>query len=42
MLCDRQLIYEHRDRGILGFSTTMNRPLSFLAVLPTESATPVS
>lgn len=25
-----ELIYEHRDRGILGFSTTMNRPLTFL------------
>ncbi|WP_338429513.1 hypothetical protein [Synechococcus elongatus] len=42
MLCDRQLIYEHRDRGILGFSAPMSRPLSFLEALPTESATPVS
>lgn len=25
-----ELRYEHRDRGILGFSETMNRPLSFL------------
>ncbi|MEO1093705.1 MAG: peroxiredoxin-like family protein [Cyanobacteria bacterium J06638_28] len=34
-----QLIYEHRDRGILGFAKTMNQPLSFLS----ESASiPVS
>ena len=25
-----KLVYEHRDRGILGFATAMNRPLSFL------------
>ena len=25
-----ELIYEHRDRGILGFSATMGRPLAFL------------
>lgn len=25
-----ELLYEHRDRGILGFSATMNRPLAFL------------
>jgi hypothetical protein len=24
------LVYEHRDRGILGFSATMNNPLAFL------------
>lgn len=28
---DGQLLYEHRDRGILGFSQTMSRPLSFLS-----------
>lgn len=28
------LLYEHRDRGILGFSATMNRPLSFLDAIP--------
>jgi AhpC/TSA antioxidant enzyme len=27
---DGSLRYEHRDRGILGFAETMNRPLSFL------------
>ena len=27
---DDQLLYEHRDRGMLGFSATMNRPLAFL------------
>ena len=26
----RQLIYEHRDRGILGFAENMSNPLSFL------------
>jgi AhpC/TSA antioxidant enzyme len=25
-----QVLYEHRDRGILGFAENMNRPLSFL------------
>ena len=24
------LLYSHRDRGILGFSDTMDRPLAFL------------
>ena len=27
---DDTLLYEHRDRGILGFSETMERPLQFL------------
>jgi hypothetical protein len=27
---DGSLLYSHRDGGILGFSATMNRPLSFL------------
>jgi hypothetical protein len=27
---DNQLLYSHIDRGILGFSATMDRPLSFL------------
>ena len=27
---DDTLLYMHRDRGILGFSATMNRPLAFL------------
>jgi hypothetical protein len=26
----RELLYEHRDRGILGFAADMSRPLSFL------------
>ncbi|MGI0492731.1 peroxiredoxin-like family protein [Alkalinema pantanalense CENA528] len=30
---DGTLIYEHRDRGILGFAENMSRPLSFLASL---------
>ncbi len=29
-----ELLYEHRDRGILGFAATMNQPLSFL--LPSQ------
>ncbi|MFZ0407810.1 MAG: AhpC/TSA family protein [Cyanobium sp.] len=28
--CDDSLLYSHRDQGILGFSATMARPLSFL------------
>ena len=27
---DNTLLYEHHDRGILGYSETMNRPLTFL------------
>jgi hypothetical protein len=27
---ERQLVYEHRDAGILGFAANMSRPLSFL------------
>ena len=27
---DDSLLYVYRDRGILGFSETMNRPLAFL------------
>ena len=27
---DNSLLYVHRDKGILGFSETMGRPLSFL------------
>ena len=27
---DDSLLYEHRDQGMLGFSATMSRPLSFL------------
>ena len=29
---DDNLLYSHRDRGILGFSATMNRPLSSAAM----------
>ncbi|MEM8809890.1 MAG: peroxiredoxin-like family protein [Cyanobacteria bacterium P01_G01_bin.38] len=29
-----QLLYEHRDRNILGFAKNMSRPLSFLSELP--------
>ncbi|MEB3338620.1 MAG: hypothetical protein VKJ46_14220 [Leptolyngbyaceae bacterium] len=25
-----ELLYEHRDRGILGFAANMSNPLSFL------------
>lgn len=28
---DGKLLYEHRDRGILGFAANMSRPLSFLS-----------
>ncbi len=35
---DDTLLYSHRDRGILGFSATMNRPLSFLDPFLPESA----
>ena len=31
------LLYEHRDRGILGFSATMSLPLSFLDALPSST-----
>ncbi len=27
---DRELVYEHRDRGILGFAANMSQPLAFL------------
>ncbi|MCM1983303.1 peroxiredoxin-like family protein [Lyngbya confervoides] len=30
----RQLLYEHRDRGLLGFAKQMARPLEFLDSLP--------
>jgi hypothetical protein len=29
----RELVYEHRDRGILGFAATMSQPLMFLQAL---------
>ncbi|MBF2074875.1 MAG: AhpC/TSA family protein [Synechococcales cyanobacterium C42_A2020_086] len=32
-----QLLYEHRDRAILGFAAQMSRPLSFLESLPDPS-----
>lgn len=28
-----QLVYEHRDRGILGFAANMSQPLSFLSLI---------
>lgn len=31
-----QLLYEHRDRGILGFAPNMSDPLAFLKTLPTS------
>ena len=37
---DGSLLYSHRDQGILGFSATMSRPLSFLdPFLQSEAAT---
>jgi hypothetical protein len=41
---DNRLLYEHRDRGILGFSETMARPLNFLEpfLKPERSAQPGS
>ncbi|MDZ8185743.1 MAG: peroxiredoxin-like family protein [Nostoc sp. ChiSLP02] len=34
-----QLLYEHRDRGILGFAANMSQPLSFLSSLETDTFT---
>ena len=35
---DGSLLYSHRDQGILGFSATMNKPLSFLEPYLTATA----
>ncbi|BAT54525.1 hypothetical protein NOS3756_34960 [Nostoc sp. NIES-3756] len=35
-----QLIYEHRDPGILGFAANMSQPLSFLSLLETDRPNP--
>jgi hypothetical protein len=35
---DGTLLYRHRDQGILGFSATMNQPLSFLEPYLTTTA----
>jgi hypothetical protein len=35
---DSTLLYSHRDQGILGFSATMNQPLSFLEPYLTTTA----
>jgi hypothetical protein len=32
-----ELVYEHRDRAILGFAANMSHPLSFLQSLPTKT-----
>ena len=32
----RQLLYEHRDPGILGFAANMSQPLSFLSLIEDE------
>ena len=38
---DDRVLFHHRDRGLLGFSDTMDRPLSFLEPhLPAPSANP--
>jgi hypothetical protein len=34
-----QLVYEYRDRGILGFAANMGRPLDFLGTSPTTTST---
>ncbi|MDZ8137311.1 MAG: peroxiredoxin-like family protein [Nostoc sp. DedQUE04] len=34
-----QLLYEHRDPGILGFAANMSQPLSFLSSIETDSFT---
>ena len=34
---DGELLYEHRDLGILGFAQTMSNPLSFLDAIPTAT-----
>ena len=31
-----ELLYEHRDRGILGFADNMSQPLSFLDQVPVK------
>lgn len=36
---DGELLYEHRDRGILGFAENMSRPLSFLGDIKFKSST---
>jgi hypothetical protein len=33
----RELVYEHRDPGILGFTANMSQPLSFLSLWKTDS-----
>jgi len=35
---DGDMLYDHRDRGILGFANNMSRPLSFLKTLDTRIA----
>jgi AhpC/TSA antioxidant enzyme len=37
----RELVYEHRDRGILGFAENMSQPLAFLDRLETTPLPPV-
>ncbi|MFM6127678.1 MAG: peroxiredoxin-like family protein, partial [Sphaerospermopsis kisseleviana] len=32
-----ELLYQHRDPGILGFAANMSQPLSFLSILETDS-----
>ncbi len=34
-----QILYEHRDRGILGFAENMSRPLSFLSAITNTKVT---
>ncbi len=36
----RELVYEHRDRGILGFAANMSQPLGFLDQVGTAHPTP--
>ncbi|WP_392482367.1 peroxiredoxin-like family protein [Nostoc sp. C110] len=36
-----QLLYEHRDPGILGFAANMSQPLSFLSLIETDSFTSI-
>lgn len=35
-----KLLYEHRDRAILGFAANMSQPLSFLSALPDSATLP--
>ena len=41
VIADEKIIYQHRDRNILGFAENMARPLAFLDELPLETGSAV-